>query len=99
MTHFVYVLCSIRNGRYYTGFSVDPEARLIDHNNGKVSATRYLRPWVIAYIERCADATAARKREYEIKSMKSRPYIERLIAEAAERRDLPDASGRSSQLS
>ena len=99
MPSFVYVLQSERNGRYYTGFSSDPEARLEDHNAGKVVATRYLRPWMLVYRESCADATAARKREYQIKAMKSRVYLESLIAGRLEPTDLPDASGRSSQLS
>ncbi|TMB65607.1 MAG: GIY-YIG nuclease family protein [Chloroflexi bacterium] len=76
---FVYVLRSDRNGRYYTGFSSAPKVRLIQHNEGQVRATRHLRPWVLVYVEECADPTAARKREYEIKSMKSRSYIESLI--------------------
>jgi len=81
MSSFVYVLQSERNSRYYTGFSSDPEARLTEHNEGKVRATRYLVPWVLVYREECADATAARKRECQIKAMKSRVYLESLIAE------------------
>ena len=99
MSSFVYILQSERNGRYYTGFSSDPEARLREHHDGKVRATRYLVPWVLVYREECAGATAARKREYQIKAMKSRVYLESLIAGGLEPSDLPDASGRSSQLS
>ena len=42
MSSFVYALQSGRNGRYCTGFSSDPEVRLIEHNAGKVRATRHL---------------------------------------------------------
>ena len=110
IVHYIYVLISQRNGRYYTGFAADPKRRLGDHNEGKVRATRYLRRWKLAYTEALPDAAAARKREYEIKSKKSRAYIESLIhgsidsgtssgAAPPEQSDLPDASGRSNQLS
>ena len=52
MSSFVYVLQSERHGRYYTGFSSDPEAQLDDHNAGKVVATHYLPPWVLVYPRR-----------------------------------------------
>ncbi len=75
----VYIIRSERNGRYYTGQAQDPQHRLREHNDGKVKATRYMRPWVLVYIEEFADATEARRREYWIKSMKSRSYLESLI--------------------
>ena len=76
---FVYIMRSERNGRYYTGPAIDPESRLREHNGGLVRSTRYMRPWVLVYLEHCKDATAARKREYQIKTMKSRLYVEELI--------------------
>ena len=77
----VYILRSERNGRYSTGYALDVHNRLTEHNEGRVKATRYLRPWVLVYVETCSDATAARKREYQLKSMKSRVYLEQLISE------------------
>ena len=77
--HFVYVLESRRNGRYYIGFSADPDKRLASHNAGLVKATRHLRPWKLIYREERPDATSARKREYQIKAMKSRKYVKALI--------------------
>ena len=80
--HFVYVLESRRNGRYYIGFSVDPDKRLASHNDGRVKATKYLRPWKLIYREEHPDATSARKREYQMKAMKSRKYVQALIEKA-----------------
>ena len=37
-------------------------------------------PWVIVYFEEFKTITEARKREYAIKKMKSRKYIESLIS-------------------
>ena len=83
MSHWVYIIRSERNGRYYTGSSADPLRRLGDHNRGNVLATKYLRPWSLVYVEELPDATSARQREYHLKSMKSRVYLESLINRSA----------------
>ena len=95
----VYILRSERNGRYYTGYALDVSNRLLDHNQGRVKATRYLRPWVLVYVETHNNATSARKREYQIKSMKSRIYIEQQIAQqnAPDREQEADLSHISSE--
>jgi putative endonuclease len=77
--HYVYILRSLRNGRYYVGSSSDPERRLVAHNAGEVRATRYLLPWETVYREQHPDGRSARQREYQIKRMKSRKYIDGLI--------------------
>jgi len=80
----VYVLQSLRNGRYYIGHSSNVERRLTEHNAGKVRATRYSLPWRLVYTEIYRDPREARKREYHLKSQKSRRYIEALISKATE---------------
>ena len=72
MSYSVYILRSERNGRYYTGYSADPIRRLQDHNDGKVKATRYVRPWTLVYTRLFEDETSARRREHKLKSVKSR---------------------------
>jgi putative endonuclease len=84
VSYSVYVIRSERNGRYYIGFSGRPEARLEEHNAGTVKATRYLRPWTLVYSEQFTDASAARRREHHLKSMKSRKYLEALIRGSGE---------------
>ncbi|MDO8614925.1 MAG: GIY-YIG nuclease family protein [Dehalococcoidia bacterium] len=79
MAHFVYILRSERTGRYYTGYSADPQRRLEDHNRGQVKATRYGIPWSLVYTESFGEAREARQREYKLKSMKSRAFLESLI--------------------
>jgi len=84
VSYSVYVIRSERNGRYYIGFSSRTEARLAEHNAGRVKATRYLRPWALVHSEQFTDASAARRREYQLKSMKSRKYLDALIRGSAE---------------
>jgi len=52
---------------------------LLRHNNGQVSATRNKGPWVLVYFENFNSRIEANQRELEIKSMKSKIYIEKLI--------------------
>ena len=76
---FVYVLKSERNERFYVGWTTNVAARFEAHNAGRVKATCYLRPWQVVYVEKHGTATDARKREWQLKRMKSRVFIEVLI--------------------
>jgi putative endonuclease len=75
----VYVLESERNGRFYIGWTSDIDTRLAAHNAGVVKATRYLKPWRLAYTEDCDTETAARQREWYLKQLKSRVSLQALI--------------------
>ena len=45
----VYVLISLKHGRYYTGMSSDPVNRLEFHNSGLNTSTRSGIPWKLAW--------------------------------------------------
>lgn len=80
MVGYVYIIQSLRNGRYYIGSSEDPEKRLNEfHNKGIVKATRYMTPWRIVFQKEFDDITEARKMEYRLKQKKSRVIIEKII--------------------
>ena len=76
---FVYILKSVPTGRFYIGYSDSPKRRLSEHNSGKVKSTRPYRPWMKVYQESLSTEILAVQREKELKSKKSRPYLERLI--------------------
>lgn len=78
MKYYVYIIYSQLKDRYYTGYSSDPEERLIEHNLGATPSTRPGRPWTLVYTEEFDDKTAAIMRERDIKKMKSRKYLENL---------------------
>jgi putative endonuclease len=78
--YYVYILKSQKTSRYYIGYSHSPDRKLTEHNSGKVRSTKNFRPWIKVYAEECATELIAIRREREIKSMKSRVYIEKLIA-------------------
>ena len=76
---FVYVLESLVNGRYYIGSTNNLERRLKEHNSGKSKYTSLTKPFKIIYIENYETETEARKREFYLKRLKSRKYIDWLI--------------------
>jgi putative endonuclease len=79
MPFIVYILFSKSADRYYTGYCSDLSKRLQKHNSGSNSSTRPYIPWELVYYEEYTDKTTAIRRENEIKRMKSRKYIEKLI--------------------
>jgi putative endonuclease len=79
MNFYVYILYSQSKDKYYTGFTHDITTRLFKHNAGATPSTRRGRPWKIVYYEFFATKHEAILRESDIKSTKSRKYIEKLI--------------------
>jgi putative endonuclease len=67
--HWVYILrCA--DGSLYTGYTVDLERRLAEHNAGSASKyTRARTPVVLAYSERLPTLGEALRREVEIKKL------------------------------
>ena len=57
-------------GQLYTGWTNDPGARLHAHKTGKgARATRAMGAKRFAYLERCADKSAALRREAALKKL------------------------------
>ena len=92
----VYILQSQQTGRYYIGSTNDTTRRLRQHNAGYVTSTKRFLPWEMVYTEDFKEHIIAARREREIKSKKSRQFLERLIqaknGSAAEKRS--SASGK-----
>ena len=66
--HYVYILRSQADGRYYYGSTADLEKRLKAHNFGRVRSTKARRPFTLHYVERMTAKEAAIKRERFFKS-------------------------------
>lgn len=66
--YFIYILKSLKDGRTYVGYSSDVEKRLVEHNKGKVSATKNRRPLEVLYKERFSTILEAKNRELYWKS-------------------------------
>jgi putative endonuclease len=79
MTYFVYILYSKSRKRFYTGHTKDINSRMVKHNNGYELSTKSGVPWELKFTEIFKSRSEAVIRESEIKSKKSRKYIECLI--------------------
>lgn len=65
---YIYILQSLKDERTYTGFSENAHDRLIEHNSGKVDATKNRRPLKILFLEKVESLSLAKKREKYWKS-------------------------------
>jgi putative endonuclease len=69
MAYYCYIL-ECCDGTYYTGWSTEPERRLVQHNRGTGARyTRSRRPVRLVYVEEIPDKSAALKRERAIKAL------------------------------
>ena len=82
MSHYVYILYSLKSDRYYVGCTSDIANRLLQHNSGRNQSTKHGLPWELKYTETFISLNEARCREIEIKKKKSRKYLEWLINKA-----------------
>ncbi|MBI4100175.1 GIY-YIG nuclease family protein [Candidatus Microgenomates bacterium] len=74
-----YILQSERDRGYYIGSTDNIEKRIIQHNRGYSRYTKNRGPFKLIYQETYSSRSEAKKREYYLKSLKSRIAIEKLI--------------------
>jgi len=73
--YYIYVIQSMRDKGFYTGFTKDLRKRFDEHNSGKVSSTKNRCPFVLIYYEACLDELDARSREKYLKSGMGKRYL------------------------
>jgi len=77
--YFVYILRSLKTGRYYIGFTDDLVRRLKEHNGGKTKSLVKHIPLEIIHQECYLSREEARRRELQIKSYKSGEVFKRIL--------------------
>ncbi len=76
MCYYVYVLQSIKDKRWYTGFTVDLRKRFKEHEEGFYESwTKGRGPFELIYYEMCKDKTDAKNREVYLKTGMGKRYI------------------------
>lgn len=77
MNHFfyTYVLLSLKDGMFYTGYTRDIMERLSQHHTGKVPSTMDRLPLRLIYFEACLSQKDALARERYLKSGMGKRYI------------------------
>jgi len=76
----VYVLRSLVNGKFYTGYTGNLERRLREHNAGRGGRfTKQNGPFELVYKEDFDDKYVAAKRERELKTSKGRYFVKKKV--------------------
>lgn len=72
---YTYVLSSLKDKKFYTGYTSDIEKRLQSHNNGEVFSTKNRRPLRLIYFEACLNQEDAIHREKYLKTTYGKRFI------------------------
>jgi len=68
-TYYVYLLRSVKDGRFYTGHTANLRNRLAQHNKGRVRSTKVRRPFELVYWESFRTRREAMRRERQLKPL------------------------------
>ena len=77
--HYIYILESEKNGRYYIGSTNNLERRLAEHNGGKTKSLKYIRPLKVVFKQEFATIGEVRSWEIRLKKLKSRKLLAEII--------------------
>lgn len=72
---YVYVLKSLKDRNFYTGYTSDLKTRISLHNEGKVTSTKGRIPFELIYWEGCLNQQDATRREKYLKTAWGKRYI------------------------
>ena len=68
MFYYVYVLKSLKDSKFYIGYTENLKLRFEEHQKGRVVSTRDRRPLKLIYYEACLNQKDARHREKYFKT-------------------------------
>jgi len=77
--YFTYILLSLKDKNYYTGFTNNLKLRFEQHNKGLVESTEDRRPFELIYYEACLDQRDAIKREKYLKTYHGKMFLKRRL--------------------
>jgi putative endonuclease len=77
--YYTYVLQTIKDNRFYIGYTNNLRKRLMKHKAGYVSSTKDRLPVKLVYFEGCLDKKLAVKREKQLKTGFGRAYLKRRL--------------------
>lgn len=77
--YFVYVLHSLKDGKFYIGFTANLDQRLADHFQGRVKSTKNRLPLRLIYYEAYCKEKDARGREKFLKGGSGHKYLKKQL--------------------
>jgi len=79
MYYYIYILKSLKDNNFYTGYTSNLKNRLDEHNKGKVISTKNRLPLELIYFEGCMNQQDATHREKYLKTSWGKRYINERI--------------------
>ena len=76
----VYILQSMKDGKFYVGYTDNLKKRLRKHNEGKVFSTKSRRPLCCIYVEICLNAKDAKQREKYLKTGVGKRFLKQRLS-------------------
>ena len=73
--YYTYVLQSMKDKDFYTGYTQNLKLRFERHNKGQVESTRDRRPFELLYYEACIDQNDAIRREKYFKTYHGKMFL------------------------
>lgn len=73
--YYVYVLQSLKNNRWYTGYTKNLRKRFREHQNNEARYTKGRGPFRLIYYEACLNEYDAKAREKYLKSGMGKRYL------------------------
>jgi putative endonuclease len=72
---YVYILLSLKDKKFYTGYTENLKLRFERHKKGKVKSTKDRRPLKLVYYEACLNQQDATHREKYLKTYHGKMFI------------------------
>lgn len=79
--YYVYVLQSLRNDKFYIGYTRDLRRRIEEHKSGKSHTTKRMLPIRLIFYESYLNKTDAIRREYYFKTSKGKTSLRLMLKE------------------
>jgi len=79
--HYVYILLSLKDNKFYIGSTSDLRQRFAAHKNGLVNATKNRLPMELIFYEAYLDKYDAIRREDYFKSTKGKQTLRNMLKE------------------
>jgi len=79
--YFVYILVSVKDKKFYIGFTNNLERRFYEHNAGLNISTANRRPLKLIFFEAFLNKNDAKRRERYFKTSKGKTTLKQMIRE------------------
>lgn len=73
--YYVYILKSLKDNKFYIGYTKNLKSRFELHNAGKVNSTKNRKPLILIYYEACLNQQDATHREKYLKTFHGKMFL------------------------